>query len=500
MKYRRFIFPTLVTTLVVSFAACGGDPPKSTSTAASSASSSSSSSSSTGAGGAEGGAGGAGVGGGGGQGGATLDIFQKLEKIPGATVVEESSDIPEYRFFVIEFDQPVDHDNPAGQRFKQRIALHHRDESAPVVLASTGYALWLPYQYLEEPTAMISGNQIFVEHRYFTPSRPEPTDWSKLDIRQAAADLHRIVEAFKGIYPAKWLSTGASKGGMTSVYHRRFYPADVDGTIAYVAPHSMGIDDQRYVTFLSQVGDLACRTKLKDFEREVLKRRDYIKGQMQAEAASLGLTYNFYGLDATLESVTSSFSFAFWQYNGANRCGGIPTAASTDAEVWGFFQDIGTPSFAADDSTLAFEPYYWQAYTQLGSPALDTSHLTDLLTVDQTLLDPLPSIDADPMFDPAAMKDVGDWLKSQGKGFLFVYGGDDPWTAGAFDLGAAQDSYRFDAAGQNHGALIADLAPADRTKAEAAVAAWAGVAIGQPIKASPVVRPNVRITRRLRPR
>ena len=26
---------------------------------------------------------------------------------------------------------------------------------------------------------------------------------------------------------------------MTSVYHRRFYPADVDGTVAYVAPQDV---------------------------------------------------------------------------------------------------------------------------------------------------------------------------------------------------------------------------------------------------------------------
>lgn len=440
------------------------------------------------------------MGGGGGQGGVTLDILQQLEMIPGATVNEQPSDIPDYRFFVIEFDQPMDHDNPNGQHFKQRIALHHRTESAPVVLASTGYALWLPSQYLDEPTTMVNGNQLIVEHRYFSPSRPEPADWSKLTIQQAAADHHRIVEAFKTIYPAKWVSTGGSKGGMTSVYHRRFYPTDVDGTIAYVAPHSMGLDDPRYATFLAQVGDATCRTKLKDFEREVLKRRDFIKGQIQADAMILGLTYNFYGLDATLESIVSSFSFAFWQYYGANRCADIPTAASTDAQVWSFFNEIGNPTFSADDSTLAFEPYYWQAYSQLGTPGIDTTHLTDLLTVNQSLLDPCPSVMADPMYDPKAMQDVGDWLKTAGKGFVFVYGGDDPWTAGAFDIGAAQDTYRFYAAGGNHGAAIADLNATDRAKAEAAVAAWTGVAIGQPFKASGGAPLDMRKLRRLRPR
>ena len=61
----------------------------------------------------------------------------------------------------------------------------------------------------------------------------------KLNIWQAATDHHRIVEALKPLYAGKWISTGASKGGMTSIYHRRFYPGDVDGTVAYVAPNDV---------------------------------------------------------------------------------------------------------------------------------------------------------------------------------------------------------------------------------------------------------------------
>ena len=41
---------------------------------------------------------------------------------------------------------------------------------------------------------------------------------------------------------------------MTSVYHRRFYPDDVDATVAYVAPISFGAPDDRYIDFLANVG------------------------------------------------------------------------------------------------------------------------------------------------------------------------------------------------------------------------------------------------------
>ena len=35
---------------------------------------------------------------------------------------------------------------------------------------------------------------------------------------------------------------------MTAIYHRRFYPDDVDGTVPYVAPISFGAPDLRYPT------------------------------------------------------------------------------------------------------------------------------------------------------------------------------------------------------------------------------------------------------------
>jgi hypothetical protein len=84
-----------------------------------------------------------------------------------------------------------------------------------------------------------------------------------LTIWQAAADEHDAVQAFKRIYPGKWLATGASKGGMTATCFRRFFPGDVDGTIPYVAPNNVVDSADRYPEFLANVGDPACRASLK---------------------------------------------------------------------------------------------------------------------------------------------------------------------------------------------------------------------------------------------
>src|SRR5690606_2644245 len=93
------------------------------------------------------------------------------------------------------------------------------------------------------------------------------------------------------IYRGKWLTTGASKGGMTSLFHRRFFPNDVDATVAYVAPIDYPEDavqspTNRYIMFLENVGsDPACRQKLKDFQNTVLARREAMKTRMREEAA-----------------------------------------------------------------------------------------------------------------------------------------------------------------------------------------------------------------------
>ncbi|EYF07470.1 Hypothetical protein CAP_0223 [Chondromyces apiculatus DSM 436] len=467
-------------------AACGGDDPDPGETGGSGGCGANCNEGGSGGAGGDGaGAGGAGgTGGAGGSGGAgggaPADIRAQLEAIDGLELIEEPSGHDGYRYFEITLDQPVDHANPDAQRFQQRIHLHHRDASAPLVLAATGYNLW-GGEYLEEPTMLLEANQLVVEHRYFTPSRPVPTDWALLDIAQAAADHHRIVSLIRPLYEGAWISTGASKGGMTSVYHRRFYPDDVDGTVAYVAPLSFGTDDPRYVTFLDQVGtDAACRQKLQDFQRELLLRRDVMLDRMN-DLVAQGATFDLMGIEATLETAVIDLEFTFWQYGGEGFCGAIPTSTSSDDEVWEFFNALAGVIGYSDTSVLQFEPYYWQALTQLGAPGIDTSHLDDLLQIDQDALDIMPSIPEDPVFEPEAMQDIHEWVTTEAERILFIYGETDPWTAGAFEVGAAVDSYLYVAPGANHGAGILSLDDADQEAALGHLAAWTGVPVTQPL-------------------
>nr|MBA3394397.1 aminopeptidase [Deltaproteobacteria bacterium] len=415
--------------------------------------------------------------------GALGDILDEVRAIPGmASVTEKPTMLEGYRLFVLEYMQPVDHQAPAGTRFTQRMTLLHRDYAAPMIAYNSGYHL-STRGARSEITKLTGGNQLSLEHRFFGPSRPDPADWTKLDIAQAAADQHRITQALKArIYrDNKWLTTGASKGGMTSLFHRRFYPDDVDGTVAYVAPLDYPADQvasaqNRYFVFLENVGsDPACRQMLKTFQNTVLARRTAMITRMREEATFTGVL----GEDRALEFAVEELPFIFWQYGSQDDCGSIPAATASDDDVFTFFDDtIGVASYGDDDLT-AYLPYYHQSATQLGYPAVDESYLVGLLHPGEDTAAAYilagQGIVVPPYDNGTAMQAVQGWIGTSGSQLLLIYGQNDPWTAGAVDLGAATDSFKLIVPGGNHGSSISTLPSADQATAIAAVLRWAGM-------------------------
>jgi PS-10 peptidase S37 len=411
---------------------------------------------------------------------AAPDIKAALQKIPGLTVVSEDPAPAGYRFFQLTYTQPADHRHPGAGTFQQRFTLLHRDVTAPTVAFTSGYNVSTAPNR-SEPTQIVNGNQLSMEYRYFTPSRPQPENWAKqLTIWQAAADEHRAVQAFKAIYPGKWLATGGSKGGMTATYFRRFFPDDVDATIPYVAPNDVIDPLDVYNRFLSRVGnDPGCRDALKAIQRDALKRRDELGAIAAVEAAKRGLTFSIVGsADKSLEiSVIDSY-FAFWQYQTQADCATVPKAGAPAAEVYAWYEKVESLNTYSDQDLAPYVPYYYQAAVQLGSPEAYDGYLRDLLRypgADQPKTF-VPSSVHLPRFDYLAMPDVDFWVKSRGSRLLFVYGSNDPWGAEPFELGfGSRDSYRYYVQGGNHGSKIAQLAPADAAAATATVRRWAGL-------------------------
>jgi PS-10 peptidase S37 len=408
---------------------------------------------------------------------AATDLEGKLRCIPGITVTPRP-DLPlaGYTRYDLTLTQAVDHDHPEAGTFAQRLILMHASEDRPMILATGGYDL-SPRSRIDELASMFGANEIWYEHRYFDASTPVSPDYQKLTIAQAAGDAHHIAEALRWLYPKAWVGTGVSKGGMTSVYHRRFFPCDVNATVAYVAPSSRAAADPAYRDFVANVGGSAragCRADLRAYQRRLLAQRSAIVPLVEG-------TFTQLPVDEVYEMAVIELSFAFWQYSAPNSptagCAAIPPEGATPAQMLAFLESHSSPAGLASDATLLrYRAYYYQSGAQLGYPAPLEDGLGDLLRypgadVAATFL-PAAIV---PTYDPAAMPDVDGWVKGSGRTMMFVYGELDPWSTRMFDPTETNDSHLYVAPGGNHGAKIAALSTKDRTEARATLARWIGV-------------------------
>jgi hypothetical protein len=380
------------------------------------------------------------------------------------------------------YRQPVDHRRPRTTGyFEQKLNLLHIGTDRPMVLHTTGYDV-PPFPFVSEPASLLRANQLSTEQRYFQSSRPNPLNWDYLTIWQAASDHHQLIRALRPIYTEKWVSSGASKGGMTSVYHRRFYPNDVDGTVAYVAPNDVNNARDIYVPFIQHAGDeRACNAALRAFQRTTLERRAAILALLQAYVAQNRLTYtnSFQTADRALEAATLETPFYFWQYSDASLCSEVPTSDSTNQELFAFIDLVAGWYFYSDQGIEPYVPYYYQASRQLGWPniAQKTPWLRGLKHYREAGSAPTfipPSIR--PRFERYAMFDIDRWVRNRGSRLLFVYGENDPWSAEPFTLGrGTRDSAVYYQADGNHGSTIAGLDAASAAAATRRLSRWAGV-------------------------
>jgi hypothetical protein len=348
-----------------------------------------------------------------------------------------------------------------------------------MVVTTSGYEIQMT-PLRSEPAEIVDGNQIRIEHRFFLPSRPDPADWSDLTIEQAAADHHRIIVALKPIYTGRWLTTGGSKGGAAAVYHRRFYPDDVDGTIAYVAANDVNDREDHYAAFMAQLGTPECRQRVRDLQREALIRRPEIVPMMHALASANGYTYSILGsAERALDLHVVDWSIGFWLHGGQAFCPLIPTSDAPTAFIFAALDAVLGFQFYSDQGIEPLIPAAYQAGTQMGYPAPPEDYLSDLLLYPGEDV-PRSFVPAEidmPRFDRSAMRHIDVWVRTRGSELMFVYGEDDPVTAEPFRLGShTHDSYWYLVPGTNHiAARIAGLAPTQQAEAIAVIRRWAGL-------------------------
>lgn len=399
------------------------------------------------------------------------------QKISAISAIKEIRPLETSEFsekYVTYFTQPLDHRHPEKGSFRQRVIVSHAGFDRPTVIVTEGYgaAYALRPQYREELSKLLNANIIFVEYRYFLESTPEPKDWQYLTAENSADDLHAITTAFKSIYPGKWIATGISKGGQTTLLYRTFYPDDVDISVPYVAPLCYGVEDGRHEPFLHKVSTPENRKKIEDFQLEALKRKATLLPRFEKYC-----TEKNYSFRAPIEEIYDysvlEYSFALWQWG--TPISSIPATTASDDEIFSHLLAISEPGYFTADSPNA--SFFVQAARELGYYGYDVQPFKQYLSIQSSegylhrLM--LPEELKDMPFNKTLSKKITKFLKKQDPKMIFIYGQNDPWTAaGVTWLKNKKNIHVFIQPNGSHLARINTLPEAEKAKVMELINEW----------------------------
>lgn len=399
------------------------------------------------------------------------------QKISAISAIKEIRPLETSEFsekYVTYFTQPLDHRHPEKGSFRQRVIVSHVGFDRPTVIVTEGYgaAYALRSQYREELSKLLNANMIFVEYRYFLESTPEPKDWQYLTAENSADDLHAITTAFKNIYPGKWIATGISKGGQTTLLYRTFYPDDVDISVPYVAPLCYGVEDGRHEPFLHKVSTPENRKIIEDFQLEALKQKATLLPRFEKYC-----TEKNYSFRAPIEEIYDysvlEYSFALWQWG--TPISSIPATTASDDEIFSHLLAISEPGYFTADSPNA--SFFVQAARELGYYGYDVQPFKQYLSIQSSegylhrLM--LPEELKDMPFDKTLSKKITKFLKKQDPKMIFIYGQNDPWTAaGVTWLKNKKNIHVFIQPNGSHLARISTLPEAEKAEVIELINEW----------------------------
>jgi len=405
-----------------------------------------------------------------------VSFLTKLNDIEGIQASLISSPVADYRLYDLLIEQPKDHNNTDMPSFQQRVRLLMKDEQSPVVLNTLGYGMGAAENTkLTEITTMVNATQIDVEHRFFRESTPENVDWSLMTIEQAASDHHRVISLLKPLLSANWIATGKSKGGMAATYLKRFYPEDVRGVVAYVAPLSLSMWDERFSDYTQQVVSNECQTKYKNFQVEALLRLDQLVEMIDAWGVENNVTMNSHGFDLNhrLQVDIALSWITIGSYYPELLCEYLPVASDETEVFLEFIYQTSGFEYITDEGLTPWLPYHIQAARELGNFSAPLSHIADLLTVDVKDFEVNMLGNPVPVFQPEVMQDIYEWAQFEASHMIFIYGEQDIFTGGAYPITTdeSRENQIYIEPGL-HGINIEDLMESSQQQINEALSRW----------------------------
>lgn len=402
------------------------------------------------------------------------DVFHILKAHPNVVSIKSTypGDIKDkytqlYRLF---YKQLIDHNDPSKGTFNQKVEIGYRAYDAPTVLVTEGYSFddnqtaYSMYGPQNELAHLLNGNYVYVEHRYFGDSKisedfdyTQSEGWEYLTTAQAAADLHSIVTDLRPVLQGKWLSSGASKGGMTTEMYAYYYPHDIEVYVPRVAPFANSFSDTRFYDFVyTEAGNVTYgeekakeyRDITTDFVIKLLEYRDDFAPKAYKAATKAGCQFvDGFNQDVLYDISVMEFPIGEWQYyhnfSSLKKCLDMPDT-DLEAKKNAFYSIYSSMSPISDlEFGGIYQPYFVQAYRELGDYGYNVSYLKaaieekgssatltlsdeefinayEQVTMSQEMRDNLPRME---LMGPKITK----FLKETDCNMILIYGASDPW-------------------------------------------------------------------------
>ena len=407
---------------------------------------------------------------------AQSELEKKLFELPDVIFTEIETPEGYQSAYKLMIKQPLDHTNESAGYFYQKVYYSHIAYANPTAIITNGYNK--DGNTITEVAKLTSANQLNVEHRYFGESKPDEMDYQYLNFEQVTADLHRIRTLFAEIHQGKWISTGISKGGTTTIFYKYFYPEDVAVSIPYVAPLNYEYEEKRIYDFLDKVGTKECRKNIYKLQKDLLSKSDKIIPLLKWYVKGRDLKFNYLSVEEAFEYAVLELPFSFWQYG--QDCAVIPVDNDMETQIDYFLKIVGL-DFFSDRDMEAYGSHYYQSATQMGYYGYETEDFKGLLK--HLPYEPNPHAAFVPnkmkvKWDGTLTNKAAKWIKEKGNNMLYINGAIDTWSATAVPPSKNVNSKWFFMEGKHHAnARIINMTDKERKVFVSALEAWLEIEI-----------------------
>jgi hypothetical protein len=365
-------------------------------------------------------------------------LFTDIKENPDTMVMKKKAkgELDYQSQYSMMISQPVHHNQPDGDRFKQKVCILFRGYDRPTIMVTEGY-LWSHFMDAEDLGINLNANMVHVEHRNFGESyNQDKGKWEYETSAQASADLHAVYQALKPIFKGKWMCTGTSKNGETSMDYAYYYPNDMDLAAAFGSPFNVSLSDKAFGQYLfNEVGTEELREGMKknirwalaDGEKGLyLSACEKLKEEGAPEPSFTEYVFN----------VFDTF-FSIFQYTLPAKHQERLEAMTKDKET--YVKEICNT--IKDNRDMKLYTYFVDCAKEQGFPNPGYDYFADLLEgtsfkAEDVLASLLKEEDRWllPYYDNSQRIDIRErFFVNSTVPLLFFYSKDDPWSAGQPD-------------------------------------------------------------------